>query len=119
MSAPTGQKSPYPAAAQPSDTFSEEEKDTYLNGEAIQVFAQPAAHTDGDAMVFFRRSDVFVAGDILDTTRFPVIDMAKGGSIQGELDALNHIIAITVPEMPAGVAGRRHAGDPRPRPDLR
>jgi len=100
MSAPTGQKSPYPTAAQPSDSFSDEEKDTFLNGEAIQIFAQPAAHTDGDAMVFFRRSDVVVAGDILDLTRFPVIDVEKGGSIQGEIDALNHIIAITVPELP-------------------
>jgi glyoxylase-like metal-dependent hydrolase (beta-lactamase superfamily II) len=100
MSAPTGQKSPYPTAAQPSDSFSDEEKDTFLNGEAIQIFAQPAAHTDGDAMVFFRRSDVVVTGDIIDTTRFPVIDVAKGGSIQGEIDALNHIIAITVPELP-------------------
>lgn len=100
MSAPTGQKSPYPTAAQPSDSFSDEEKDTFLNGEAIQIFAQPAAHTDGDAMVFFRRSDVVVAGEILDLTRFPVIDVEKGGSIQGEIDALNHIIAITVPELP-------------------
>ena len=61
MSAPTGQKSPYSIAAQPSDTFSEDEKDTFLNGEAIQIFAQPAAHTDGDSMAFFRRSDVVVA----------------------------------------------------------
>jgi len=100
MSAPTGQKSPYPTAAQPSDTFTNSEKDTYLNGEAIQIFARRAAHTDGDSMVFFRRSDVLVAGDILDLTRFPVIDIARGGSIQGEIDALNHIIAITVPELP-------------------
>ncbi len=87
-------------SAQPSDTFSEDEKDTFLNGEAIQIFAQPAAHTDGDSMAFFRRSDVLVAGDILDLTRFPVIDVARGGSIQGEIDALNRIIAITVPELP-------------------
>jgi glyoxylase-like metal-dependent hydrolase (beta-lactamase superfamily II) len=100
MSAPTGQKSAYPAAAQPSDTFSEDEKDAFLNGEAIQIFAQPAAHTDGDSIAFFRRSDVVVAGDILDLTRFPVIDIARGGGIQGEIDALNHIIAITVPELP-------------------
>jgi cyclase len=100
MSAPTGQKSPYPIAAQPSDTFTEDEKDTFLNGEAIQIFAQHAAHTDGDSIVFFRRSDVVVAGDILDLTRFPVIDVARGGSIQGEIDALNHIIDITVPELP-------------------
>ena len=53
----------------------------YLNGEGIEVLHQPAAHTDGDSLVFFRRSDVVVAGDILDTTHFPVIDVARGGSI--------------------------------------
>jgi glyoxylase-like metal-dependent hydrolase (beta-lactamase superfamily II) len=100
MSAPTGVKSPYPTAAWPSDTFSEDEKDTYLNGEGIQVFFKPAAHTDGDAIVFFRRSDVVVAGDILDEDHFPVIDVAKGGSIQGEIDALNFIIDLTIPELP-------------------
>jgi glyoxylase-like metal-dependent hydrolase (beta-lactamase superfamily II) len=100
MSAPSGQKSAYPVAAQPSDTFSDDEKDTFLNGEAIQIFAQRAAHTDGDSVAFFRRSDVVVAGDILDTTRFPVIDLSRGGSIQGEIDALNHIIGLTVTELP-------------------
>ncbi len=84
----------------PNDTFSEDEKDAFLNGEAIQIFAQRAAHTDGESIAFFRRSDVVVAGDILDLTRFPVIDVARGGSIQGEIDALNHIIEITVPELP-------------------
>jgi glyoxylase-like metal-dependent hydrolase (beta-lactamase superfamily II) len=87
-------------SALPTDTFSEDEKDTFLNGEAIQIFAQPAAHTDGDSLVFFRRSDVVVAGDTLDLTRFPVIDLARGGSIQGEIDALNHIIGLTVTELP-------------------
>ena len=51
-------------------------------------------------MVFFRRFDVVVAGDILDLNRFPVNDIAKGGSIQGEIDALNFIITITIPELP-------------------
>ena len=100
MSAPTGQKSPYPTAAQPSDSFSDEEKDTFLNGEAIQIFAQPAAHTDGDAMVFFRRSDVVVTGDIIDTTRFPVIDVAKGGSIAGEIAALQKLVDTAIPSVP-------------------
>ncbi len=100
MSSPTGTKSPYPTAAWPSDTFSDDEKDTFLNGEGIQVFFQRAAHTDGDTIVFFRRSDVVVAGDVLDMNRFPVIDLAKGGSIQGEIDALNHIIDLTIPELP-------------------
>ena len=65
-----------------------------FNGEGIEILHQPAAHTDGDTVVFFRRSDVVVAGHILDATRFPVIDLARGGSIQGEIDALNRLIRI-------------------------
>jgi glyoxylase-like metal-dependent hydrolase (beta-lactamase superfamily II) len=61
---------------------------------------QPAAHTDGDSIVFFRRSDVVVAGDVLDTTRFPLIDVARGGSIQGEIDALNRLVELAIPSVP-------------------
>jgi glyoxylase-like metal-dependent hydrolase (beta-lactamase superfamily II) len=61
---------------------------------------QLGAHSDGDSMVLFRRADVIVTGDILDLRQFPVIDPAKGGSIQGELEALNHLLELTVPAMP-------------------
>jgi cyclase len=100
MSAPTGQASPFPAAALPTETFDHPRKYLYLNGEGIEVLHQPAAHTDGDAMVFFRRSDVVVAGDILDTRHFPVIDVAKGGSINGEIAALNRIVDLAIPSVP-------------------
>jgi cyclase len=100
MSAPTGKQSAYPVAAWPTDTFFTKERPIYLNREGIEVIAQPAAHTDGDAMVFFRRSDVLLTGDILDTTRFPVIDTEKGGSIQGEIAALNRIVEIAIPSIP-------------------
>jgi glyoxylase-like metal-dependent hydrolase (beta-lactamase superfamily II) len=72
----------------------------YLNGEGIELLHQPAAHTDGDVMVFFRRSDVVVAGDVLDTTRFPVIDAARGGSINGEIAALNRLVDLAIPSVP-------------------
>jgi len=78
-------------------------EDVYTNGGAASVLAHenvPAAHSDGDSVVFFHRADVIVTGDILDTTRFPVIDVAKGGSIQGEIDALNRIVEMTVPPFP-------------------
>ncbi len=90
-----------PSASLPTDTlYLQEEKPLYLNGEGIEVLARHAAHTDGDAMVFFRRSDVLMAGNALDTTRFPVIDLKRGGGIQGEIDALNDIITIAIPAIP-------------------
>lgn len=100
MSAPSGQAAPYPTAAQPAETFLERRFAMFLNGEGIEARHQAAAHTDGDSFVTFRRSDVIVAGDILDTTRFPVIDVARGGSIQGELDALNRLIEMTIASVP-------------------
>ena len=72
----------------------------YLNGEGIQVIHQPAAHTDGDTIVFFRRGDVIATGDIIDTTRWPVIDTKRGGTVQGELDALNRLMDMTVYNLP-------------------
>ena len=100
MSAPTGQQAQYPSTAWPTETFTRKQKNLYLNREGIEVIAQPAAHTDGDSVVLFRRSDVLVTGDIFDMTRFPVIDIDKGGSIQGEIDALNHILELAIPSIP-------------------
>jgi len=90
----------YAAAALPTETFFYPRKYMFLNGEGIEVLHQPAAHTDGDAIVFFRRSDVIVAGDVLDTTRFPVIDVAKGGTIDGEIAALNRLVDMAIPSVP-------------------
>lgn len=100
MSAPSGATLAYPAAAWPTETFDNDRKYMYLNGEGIEVLHEPAAHSDGDSLVFFRRSDVVIAGDIVDTTRFPVIDLAKGGSIQGEIAALNRIVSLAIPSVP-------------------
>jgi len=100
MSAPTGQKAPFAEGAWPTETFDRGRKYMYLNGEGIEVFHLPAAHTDGDAIVFFRRSDVVVAGDIFDTERFPVIDVARGGSVEGEIAALNRVVELAIPSIP-------------------
>ena len=100
MSGATGQASPFPAAAWPSEVFHQPRKYMYLNGEGIEVLHQPAAHSDGDVVVFFRRSDVIVAGDVLDTTRFPKIDVARGGTIQGEIAALNRLVDTAIPSVP-------------------
>jgi len=100
MSAPTGQQSLAPFALWPTKTFAFRLYSMYLNGEGIQVIHQPAAHTDGDTIVFFRRGDVIATGDIIDTTRFPVIDPRRGGSLQGELDALNRLMDLSIHNLP-------------------
>ena len=100
MSAPAGQPSPFPVGAWPTETFDYARKYMYLNDEGIEVLHQPAAHTDGDVLVFFRRSDVVMAGDVLDTTHFPVIDVARGGTIKGEIAALNRVVELAIPSVP-------------------
>jgi len=88
---------PLPSAALPTDTFFTERRDMLFNGEAIQMFHQPAAHTDGDILVHFRHADVVATGDLFTTVMYPFIDEANGGTIDGYIKALNNIIAITVP----------------------
>jgi len=90
-------KPPPPFIAMPTDTFFTESKDLYFNGEAVQILHQPSAHTDGDVIVHFRKSDVIVAGDVYINTTFPIVQIDHGGSFQGVIDALNRIIDITVP----------------------
>ena len=100
MSAPTGSTSPFSVDSWPTETFTGKFKAMYLNNEGIQVIRQPAAHTDGDSIVFFRRADIIVTGDILDLRQFPVIDTARGGTIQGEIDSLNRLLELAIPAMP-------------------
>jgi glyoxylase-like metal-dependent hydrolase (beta-lactamase superfamily II) len=88
------------SAGLPTETFHYARKAFYLNGEAIEVLHQPNAHTDSDVFVFFRRSDVVMAGDVLDTRRFPVIDLARGGSIDGVIAALNRLSELAVASVP-------------------
>ncbi len=87
-----------PEKGLPTMTF-ERLKDFTFNGEAVQIFSEAPAHTDGDSLVFFRASNVISAGEIFSTVGYPVIDIARGGSIQGEVRALNHLLELTVPEI--------------------
>ena len=82
----------------PTETFFGDDKEIFFNGEGIEVLHQPAAQTDGDAIVFFRRSDVIATGDLFTTTIYPVIDAQKGGSINGIIAALNRIIDLAIPD---------------------
>ncbi|HXP88427.1 MAG TPA: MBL fold metallo-hydrolase [Bryobacteraceae bacterium] len=97
LNAMGAQKPALPFAAMPTDTYYTNSKDLFFNGEAVQLFHIPNAHTDGDSVVFFRRSDVIVAGDIFTPGNYPIIDLAHGGNVQGVLAGLNRIIDLTVP----------------------
>ena len=98
MSEAEGSQPAAPAAALPTDTFFTRRNDVFFNGEPVQMFHQPNAHTDGDILVYFRKSDVIVTGDLYVNTTFPVINLQQGGSLNGIIAALNHIIEITVPK---------------------
>jgi cyclase len=84
----------------PSETFTSRVRSLYLNNDAVMVYRMTGAHSDGDTAVLFRKADVIATGDIIDLRSFPVIDESKGASIQGELDALNRLLEMTVPAMP-------------------
>jgi cyclase len=85
-----------PAAALPTTEYFQPSMD-FFNGEAI-VLSHHQGHTDGDSVVFMRRSDVIVAGDLFTPGRYPSIDLARGGSVHGLVRALTEILALAVPE---------------------
>ena len=86
-----------PQALWPSQTYTEDMYGLRFDGEAVLIHYQPHANTDGNSMVMFRSSDVIATGDALDMRHFPIIDVARGGTIDGELRALNHDILEAVP----------------------
>jgi len=100
MSAPPGDAAPLPPEAWPTDTYfyDFQKLSEYVNGEAVIVYHAPAANTDGDSIVFFRHSEVISAGNLLSTVSYPFIDIDGGGSVQGVIDGLNHILDLAVAE---------------------
>ena len=87
-----------PEAGWPTDSFFVKQKDMFFNGEPVLTIHVPNAHTDGDAIVFFRRSDVIATGDVFTPDRYPVLDAAEGGSINGIIAGLNLLLELAVPE---------------------
>src|SRR5262249_3812956 len=96
LSKPAAGQGQVPFGAWPTETFATRKKEMLFNGEAVQIIHEPNAHTDGDSLVFFRRTDVVATGDLFTTVMYPYIDEANGGTINGYIDALNAILDITV-----------------------
>ncbi len=95
----TGEDGKFPArpeSAWPDDTYSSPQKRLYFNDEAVMIMHLPA-NTDGNSIVFFRKSDVVSAGDLFDLTQYPIIDLKAGGSLQAEVESLNKLLDVTVP----------------------
>ena len=98
MSAPSGKTAPTSTNAWPTETYYTPYHDIYFNGEGVQMLHPPSAITDGDSMVYFRRSDVISTGDIFQTTTYPMIDVKAGGTIDGVVNALNQVLEVTIPK---------------------
>ena len=100
MSTPGGNQPAPPFRSLPTDTYHGDSMKLshFMNGEGILIMHQPSAHTDGDSIVYFRGSDVIVAGDIFRMNGYPVIDIERGGNIQGVLDGLNRILDMSIAE---------------------
>ena len=96
----SGRDSTIPAPAWPTDTYFDEfhKLPAFFNGEAVILYHEPAANTDGDSIAFFRHSEVISAGDIFSTVSYPMIDVENGGSVQGVIGGLNHILDLAVAE---------------------
>jgi glyoxylase-like metal-dependent hydrolase (beta-lactamase superfamily II) len=97
MSAPTGKQASAPEKAWPNETYHVDYKKLaaqYRGGEQVELVYMPAAHSDGDSIVWFRRADVIATGDVFMENTYPTIEVANGGTINGTIDALNKILEI-------------------------
>jgi cyclase len=82
----------------PPSTFHAKQKDIYMNDEPVIIEHVPNAVTAGDSIVWFRKSDVVVTGEIFNQASYPFIDLEHGGSINGIIAGLNRLLEITVPK---------------------
>jgi glyoxylase-like metal-dependent hydrolase (beta-lactamase superfamily II) len=82
-----------PKVALPIITFTQDLM-FHLNGDDIHVFHVNNAHTDGDSIVYFRNSNVIHTGDIYFAGIYPFIDTSSHGSVNGVIDAAQHILSI-------------------------
>jgi cyclase len=88
---------PAPVEARPAITFNDS-MTFYFNGDTIEVLHMPAAHTDGDSVFYFRNTDVIHTGDVFINRGYPLIDIASGGTIKGQIAATNRIIEMMGPD---------------------
>jgi glyoxylase-like metal-dependent hydrolase (beta-lactamase superfamily II) len=90
-------------ALAPTDAYASDRYALYrfFNNQAVQLVHPRIAITDGDSMVWFRRADVIAAGDVYNSDIYPPIDVDRGGSLDGEIDALNTLVDMCATEFMA------------------
>jgi glyoxylase-like metal-dependent hydrolase (beta-lactamase superfamily II) len=76
---------PYAEVGLPKITFHDSMR-FYYNGDLIDVLHLGPAHTDGDAVIYFRDTNVIHTGDVFVRYGLPFIDDPNGGSIEGMID---------------------------------
>jgi len=82
-----------PAKALPVVTFSDQVT-FHWNGETIRVVHVPRSHTDGDAIIFFEKSNALHMGDTFFRGRYPFIDVASGGTVQGMIASSSQVLGM-------------------------
>jgi len=85
---------PSPEVALPVVTFTDAVT-FYLNGDSIHAFHVIPAHTDGDAIVWWKKANVVHTGDTYFNGLYPFIDVSTGGSIEGMIAAADRVLALT------------------------
>ena len=85
---------PDPRIALPVVTFTSDVT-FHLNGDEIYVQHAPSAHTDGDAIVHYRKSDAVHMGDIFFNKLYPFIDTSSGGTVEGVIAAVERVLQVT------------------------
>jgi cyclase len=97
MVTPNAQGQPgAPQGLWPNETHTEDLFSVDFNDEAVSLHHPHNATSDSNEMVMFRRADVVATGDVLNMDSYPIIDVKSGGTIDGELAALNQIIELAV-----------------------
>jgi glyoxylase-like metal-dependent hydrolase (beta-lactamase superfamily II) len=84
---------PSPPAAWPLITF-DRSMTLHFNGENIMLLNDGVAHTDGDAIVYFPKSNVVHMGDVYINGLYPIIDLASHGTIQGYFPIIDHVLGM-------------------------
>ena len=88
---------PAPAIALPTVTY-DAPVTFHVNGEEVRLIPVPAAHTDGDTMVYFANANVIMTGDFYRSTGYPNIDRANGGTMNGMLAGFDAIVNLARPD---------------------